>query len=189
VLRAHPAYRLIVDLRNNLGGDSGPFQSLINDIQADPAVNRPGRVIALINDLTFSSATLDSYFLSHRTRAVLIGQQAADTIDEYGDDHNLLRLPYGGLSIYYTTTVINPFRTRYGIPDIVVTPTVHDLLTGYDPGARRRPALRPVSQQAVAARAAADLPALGPSSSPALRQRQPDHPAPALAGGPRGRRR
>ncbi len=67
LLRAHPAYRLIVDLRNNPGGDSGPFQALINGIQADPAMNRPGRVIALINDLTFSSATLDSCTRS-RTR-------------------------------------------------------------------------------------------------------------------------
>jgi hypothetical protein len=43
VLRAHPSYRLIIDLRNNPGGDSEPFQALVRGIQADPAINRRGR--------------------------------------------------------------------------------------------------------------------------------------------------
>jgi hypothetical protein len=93
VLRRHPAYRLIIDLRDNGGGDSQPFQALINDIRADPALNRPGKVIGLINGLTDSSAREDAYSLGHQTKALLIGQQVADPIDEYGDDGNLLRLP------------------------------------------------------------------------------------------------
>jgi hypothetical protein len=46
VLQAHPAYRLVVDLRNNLGGESQPFAALINGIMADPAINRRGRIFA-----------------------------------------------------------------------------------------------------------------------------------------------
>jgi hypothetical protein len=37
VLRQHPSYRLIVDLRDNSGGDTEPFTSLIDGIMADPA--------------------------------------------------------------------------------------------------------------------------------------------------------
>ena len=43
VLRAHPAYRLIVDLRDNLGGDRQPFQALLTGIWADPAIKPAGQ--------------------------------------------------------------------------------------------------------------------------------------------------
>jgi hypothetical protein len=84
VLRAHPAYRLIVDLRDNLGGDSQPFQALISGIWADRAINRRGRIFGLINDFTASSAALDSYNLRLTTNALLIGQQVATPINESG---------------------------------------------------------------------------------------------------------
>jgi hypothetical protein len=133
VLRVHPGYRLIVDLRDNPGGDSDPFLALIADIRAAAAVNRHGRVIGLVNGLTDSSATVDAYNLSQQTNAVLMGQQVADPIDEYGNNDGELRLPYHGLLVQYTTLVVNPQLTRYGSPNIVVAPTLDDLLTGTDP--------------------------------------------------------
>jgi hypothetical protein len=133
VLQQHPGYRLIVDLRDNGGGDSAPFLALIADIRDDPAVNRRGQVFGLVNGFTDSSASLDSYNLEHQTRALLIGQQVADPIDEYGDDNGLLRLPHYGIVVQYTTAVVNPTRTRFGIPNITIAPTVRDWLTGTDP--------------------------------------------------------
>jgi len=87
VLRAHPAYRLVVDLRDNL---------------------------------------------RQTTNALLIGQQAADPIDEFGNSR-MLRLPHYGVLIEVTTAVINPAQTRYGIPDIAVAPALSDWLAGQDP--------------------------------------------------------
>jgi hypothetical protein len=133
VLRQHPGYRLIVDLRDNGGGDSAPFLALIADIRADPAVNRRGRIFGLVNGFTDSSASVDSYNLQRQTRALLIGQQVADPIDEYGDDNGQLHLPHYGIRIQYTTAVVNRTRTRFGIPNITVAPTVRDWLTGTDP--------------------------------------------------------
>jgi hypothetical protein len=133
VLQAHPAYRLVVDLRNNLGGNSQPFAALINGIMADPAINRRGRIFGLINDFTGSSAALDSYELRLATNALLIGQHAADPIDEFGNSNRILRLPHYGVQIQVTTAVINPGPTRYGIPDIVVAPTLSDWLAGQAP--------------------------------------------------------
>ncbi len=133
LLRAHPSYRLIVDLRNNGGGDSEPFLALVTGIRADPAVNRRGRVFGLVNDLTDSSASVDAYNLRSQTHALLIGQPAADPIDEFGNDNGMLLLPHYGVVVQYTTSVVNPAKTRYGIPDIVVAPTVRDWPTGIDP--------------------------------------------------------
>jgi C-terminal processing protease CtpA/Prc len=78
LLRAHPDDRLIVDLRDNPGGDSGPFQSLTAGIAASPALRAPGRVIGLVNEFTDSAATVDAQSLK-QAGTVLIGQPAATT--------------------------------------------------------------------------------------------------------------
>ncbi len=133
VLRQHPGYRLIIDLRNNGGGSTSPVQAFIKTLVADPALNQRGRVFGLINGFTDSSASYDAFLLSHQANVLLIGQQVADPIDEYGDDSGVLRLPHFGLEVTYTTAVVNPTQTLLGIPDVVIAPTLHDVLTGYDP--------------------------------------------------------
>jgi len=131
LLRARPDYRLIVDLRDNGGGNTGPFQSLISGIQADPRLAAPGRVIGLVNQFTDSSATLDAYSLG-QTGAELIGQAPADPIDEWGNERTFT-LPGSGLVVQYTSAVVNQSGTPLGLPDIVVKPTLAQTLAGDDP--------------------------------------------------------
>jgi hypothetical protein len=133
LLRRHPAFRLIVDLRDNPGGDSTPFEALVRGIRADPALNRRGRILGLVNQLSASSATLDADDLATRTRAVLVGQPPADPVDEYGNSGHQLRLPRSGLVIKYTTKTFDPHQIRMGIPDIYVTPGIGQILAGQDP--------------------------------------------------------
>ena len=133
IMRAHPGYRLIVDLRDNGGGDTSPFQSLISGLRTDSALDVTGRIFGLINGNTDSSATLDAGSLSTQVHGLLIGQQAADPIDEYGDDDNVLRLPYGGVQVDYTTAVVNSPDNKVGIPAIKVAPTLRQVLAGTDP--------------------------------------------------------
>jgi hypothetical protein len=132
VLRRHPDYRLIVDLRDNGGGDSEPFQSLIDGITADPAINRKGRILGLVNQFTDSSATVDASNLKQNTNALLIGQPAEDPIDEYGNTRTF-DLPRFGIVIQYTTSVVNPNATKFGIPSIAIAPTLRAVLAGDDP--------------------------------------------------------
>ena len=82
---------------------------------------------------TDSSASVDAYALSHQTHALLIGQQVADPIDEFGNDSGMLLLPHYGVVVQYTTKVVNPGKVRFGIPDMIVAPTLQDWLTGTDP--------------------------------------------------------
>jgi len=133
ILRAHPGYRLIVDLRDNSGGDTQPFQSLIDGLLADPAIDRAGRIFGLINGQTDSSAGLDASDLSTQVHGLLVGQQIADPIDEYGNSSGRLRLPYGGVQVSYTTAVVNPASNHYGSPAVSVAPTLPDVLDGSDP--------------------------------------------------------
>jgi hypothetical protein len=137
VLRRHPGYRLIVDFRGNGGGDTTPFQELVSGIRADPAINVPGRIFGLIDSSTDSSAGLDAAVLGQETRAVLMGQQIEDPIDEFGNDDFSFTLPYSRLTIHYTTKVVNPTKKPHGAPDIVVAPTLRQVMTGTDPVLRR----------------------------------------------------
>lgn len=133
LLSAHPAWRLIVDLRFNYGGDSSPVQTVARWISTDPALDRTGRIIGLIDGNVYSSASLDAHILQSQDGAILIGQPTAEQHDTYGDDSGSLRLPHFGVTVQYTTAVVNDTRALYGVPDIAVTPTLDDWLTGTDP--------------------------------------------------------
>jgi hypothetical protein len=129
LLRSHPDYRLIIDLRGNLGGDSAPFESLTSAMAADQALR--GRVIGLVNQFTDSSATVDAQSLKE-AGGVLIGQPPADPLDTWGDEQTIT-LPKTGLVVQYTTTQVNVTGTRMGLPDVTITPTLAQVLAGDDP--------------------------------------------------------
>jgi hypothetical protein len=133
LLRAHPAWRLIIDLRFNGGGASSPLQAVAGWIAADPAIDRDGRIFGLIDGNVYSSASLDSYILQSQDGAILIGQPTAEQRDTYGDDSGRLHLPHYGITVQYTTAVVNDTRALEGVPDVTVSPTLHDWLTGIDP--------------------------------------------------------
>ena len=131
LLNAHQDDRLIVDLRDNPGGDSLPFQSLTAAISANPRLQAPGRVIGLVNQFTNSSATLDAQTLKD-VGAVLIGQPPGDPINRWGNT-NAFRLPESGIDVLYTSADINKGGTPLGLPDIVIEPTLGQTLAGDDP--------------------------------------------------------
>ena len=133
LLHRHPAFRLIIDLRDNPGGDTSPFQPLLRGIRADPAINRPGRIIGLVNQLSASSATYDAYELTSQTQAVLIGQPPEDPVDNYGNSDYRFRLRGSGIVITYSTKAFDPQKIKMGVPDIYVAPTIRQVLAGQDP--------------------------------------------------------
>ena len=53
-------------------------------------------------------------------------------LDEWGN-HQTFRLPRSGLLIQYTTAVVNGTQIRWRIPDVVVQPSLAEVLAGDDP--------------------------------------------------------
>ena len=100
--------------------------------EADPALHRRDRIFGLVNQDTDPSATLDANSLSQVPDAVLIGQQPGDPINEYGNESSFT-LPHSGITVIYTTKIVNDPRRRLAAPDIVVAPTIRQVLTGIDP--------------------------------------------------------
>jgi hypothetical protein len=132
ILKQHPDYRLIVDLRDNIGGESASFESLVNGIKANPSIDRSGRIFGLVNQFTDSAATVDAYLLSSGTKALLVGVPPEDPIDEYGNRESLA-LPQSNIAIQYTTSIVNSTGTKLGMPDITVAPTLSQVLAWEDP--------------------------------------------------------
>ena len=131
MLNRNPSYRLIVDLRDNSGGYTGPFGPLVNDIKAYPQLDRPGRIIGLVNQFTDSAARSDAVAL-HLAHVLLMGVAPEDPIDEFGDEQSF-QLPDSDITIVYTHGVVNATGVAEGIPDVVIAPTLRQVLAGQDP--------------------------------------------------------
>lgn len=132
LLLAHPDYRLIIDLRDNGGGDSFPLQLWLYDaVRAYPQLSAAGRLIVLVNQFTDSSGTSDAQALKD-AGATLIGQPPADPRQRWGDIQTF-PLPTSGLTVEYTTHQVFPSGQAAGLPDIVVAPTLAQTLAGDDP--------------------------------------------------------
>jgi hypothetical protein len=124
--------RVVVDLRDNGGGDSGVFRPFLDGLGA-----RSGRfrVYALIGRKTFSSAMWNAIELRHETHAVLVGEETAGKPNAYGEVRTL-RLPGSGLMVQYSTRYWRRDPTSDGpslAPDLPVAASSADFLAGRDP--------------------------------------------------------
>lgn len=97
-----PVERLVIDLRDNPGGDSNVLQPLISGIQSMPSLNRADRLFVLINRGTFSSAMLNALDLDTRTNATLAGEPTGGKPNAYGEVTSF-GLPSSRLTIFYST--------------------------------------------------------------------------------------
>ena len=64
---------------------------------------------------------------------MLIGQAPADPIDRWGNEKTF-RLPGTGVVVQYTSATVNPGGRALATPDLIVRPTLAQILAGDDPG-------------------------------------------------------
>jgi hypothetical protein len=114
--------RVVVDLRNNGGGDNHRYGQLLAALQ-DPSIDRPGRLIVLIGRLTFSAAGNFATEVEAKTGAVFVGEDMGSSPNMYGDVRRT-PLPTIGLDVYIASTYhqkSTPDDPRITIePDIAV---------------------------------------------------------------------
>jgi len=132
-LESRPLKRIVIDLRNNRGGNSELIRPLLDGLSAHPQWKN--KLFVLIGPNTFSSGVLNAMELKDQLGATLIGEPTGGKPGSYGEIE-LLKLPNSGLSVYYTSKF---FRAPKGmkadavLPDIPVKLTFHDVRTGLDP--------------------------------------------------------
>jgi C-terminal processing protease CtpA/Prc len=135
ILAAHPVDRVVIDLRHNVGGDNTTYGALLDRL-AQPDLDRPGRLLALIGRTTFSAAGNFATDLERATGVVFVGEPTGAAPNMYGDVRPVT-LPYSGLTAYIASIFwqrSDPDDPRLAIePEVPVGLTSTQYFDGEDP--------------------------------------------------------
>ncbi|MGH3132991.1 MAG: hypothetical protein ACRDNY_04485 [Gaiellaceae bacterium] len=131
----HGVEHVVIDLRYNDGGDNTTYGPLLETL-GDEAIDRTGRLFALIGRRTFSAAGNFATELERTTGAVFVGEPAGTSPNEYGDA-DPFRLPHSGLVVGISTRYhekSEPDDARLTIePDLPVPLSSEEYFAGRDP--------------------------------------------------------
>jgi len=124
--------RVIVDVRDNGGGDTGVLDPLSAGLKARGYGRRPGSLLVLTNRGTFSAAMWGANDLKE-LGGLLIGEASSQLVQFYGERRSFT-LPHSGLVVSYAARFF-ALRDQQGllVPDVAVTRSFRDLITGADP--------------------------------------------------------
>jgi len=120
VIETNEVDRLVIDLRDNPGGNSGIFQPYLESIRQTPRFNQRGKLFVLINNGTDSSAMIHANSFQLLTQAILIGEPSGGKPNSYGELGNF-NLPNSGLKVNYSTKF---FRLRPNDDPSAVMPEI-----------------------------------------------------------------
>lgn len=128
---------LVVDLRNNGGGDNRLNWPLIDGIKARPRINRPERLFALVGRGTFSAAMHCAVYLERHTECIFAGEPTGNSPNHFGDalDYELpnTKLTVRVSSLWWQESL--PYDSRPAItPQHHVEYTAADYARGHDAG-------------------------------------------------------
>jgi hypothetical protein len=135
--------RVIVDLRNNGGGDINTYPYLLHTLRGR-AINRPGRLVVLIGRTTYSAAVHFAVDLDTGTRAILVGEPTGGSPNHYSDT-DPVALPVSGYTINVPRIYFEKQPGRVGLqldPNVSVALTGRDFFAGRDPVLARALTLR-----------------------------------------------
>jgi hypothetical protein len=133
--------RVIVDLRNNGGGNIFTYPYLL-DTLASPAIGR--KLVVLIGRTTYSAAVHFAVDLDTRTRARFVGEPTGGSPNHYSDT-DPVPLPVSGYTINVPRIYFEKQPGRPGLqldPDVAVPFTGRDFFAGRDPVLARALSLR-----------------------------------------------
>ena len=127
--------KLVIDLRNNLGGNSQLLDEFIKAIQHCEKINRKGNLYVITGRETFSSALLNLYSLKAKTKAIFVGEPTGGKPNCYGELERF-KLKNSGITICYSTKyyrTIQNDRLLSFVPDINLEVSVESFIMGNDP--------------------------------------------------------
>jgi len=127
--------RLIIDVRNNGGGDNTFNAPFVHGVIAS-RLNHPGGIYVLTGRQTFSAAQNFTNWMERHTQAIFVGEPTAGRPNHFGDAE-VFSLPESQL-----VTLISTLRWQDSFdsdprmwvrPDVGVDLTFEDFLAGHDP--------------------------------------------------------
>lgn len=101
-IERNEVHKLIIDLRNNLGGNSSLLDPFIEGLADNPNLNSEGRIFVILGRDTFSSALLNACALKNKTTAIFVGEATGGKPNCYGEVE-YLQLKNSRLKMRYST--------------------------------------------------------------------------------------
>lgn len=133
LLGEHKDARLVVDLRQNGGGNSMILDPFIAWLKGNKDLNRKGRLFVIVGRRTFSSAILNAASLRKDTESILVGETTGASANHYGEVKTF-DLPNSRLMVTYSTKYFRLSETDGPIvPDIPAELSFRDYMKGIDP--------------------------------------------------------
>jgi hypothetical protein len=126
--------RLVVDIRNNLGGDSTLFEPFIRWLRNCEKLNRNGGIFVILGRDTFSSALLNAFSFKNKTKAIFIGEPSGGKPNCYGEVE-YFSLSNSKLKIRYSTQyykIVRDDRLLAFYPDVDIKVTATDYFSNID---------------------------------------------------------
>lgn len=134
-IKEHDVETLIIDLRNNFGGNSILLDPFIYDIRNCHKINKKGNLFVIIGRETFSSALLNAYSLKENTCAIFLGEPTGGKPNCYGEVQRLT-LKNSGLTVCYSTEyykIIEDDVLPSFFPDANIALTIQNYVNNEDP--------------------------------------------------------
>ncbi len=131
---SHPVERLIVDLRNNGGGNSAIFFPFLQELKQREDLNQKGKLFVILGRRTFSSAVLNALHLKNQTQALFFGEPTGGRPNHYGEIRNIM-LKHSRIQVSYSTKYFTHSQqdTDSLHPDFIVEISISDYLNRKDP--------------------------------------------------------
>jgi len=131
----HPP-RLIIDLRDNSGGDYQAGRAFIEELRRRPWLNQRGVLYVLVGRATFSAAMTNAVDFRTTTNAVLVGEPAGAAPNNWQEVRRFT-LPNSGLRVGVSTLYYEflPGETELR-PDLYAAPEPADWGADLDAGVR-----------------------------------------------------
>lgn len=135
------AEKIIIDLRNNTGGDSEILNPFTERLGTYVVKHSDVKVYILVGRNTFSSGTIAIYRVKEiASGAVSVGEPTGGALDCYGDIRSF-NLPNSQIPVYYSTKYFELSRgiqyknvgVETFLPDVTIQPTMEDYKKGIDP--------------------------------------------------------
>ncbi|HQR18055.1 MAG TPA: S41 family peptidase [Gemmatimonadales bacterium] len=128
--------RLVLDIRDNLGGNGGLNRYPVQQIVRRPWLDRPDRLFVIIGRRTFSAGQQFANLLEAWTQATFVGEPTGQRPSQYGD-HRPLELPNSHLTVMISTVfhqAPDEFDRREFVPPDAYAPLTSEAYrSGQDP--------------------------------------------------------
>jgi tetratricopeptide (TPR) repeat protein len=136
---ANPVDRLVIDIRNNGGGNGYLNWPLIYSIIRSDKINQRGKLFTITGRLTFSAAGMCAVYLERHTNTLFVGEPTGSSPNGYGE-HGEITLPNSKIKVFVSTLYwqeADPRDRRPWIaPQIAADLSIEDYRNNVDPAMR-----------------------------------------------------